>query len=120
MDAICVLFILSAQLRLSSASVEFDFSVSLNDVAPVSPILLSVDLMRIEKSGSLMNVIYVLFLLYSPPILSFVSAVFVFNASLNDVAPVSPILLSVDFLRIEKKISVDRYHLDVVSFVFTT
>ena len=27
----------------------FDFNASLNDVAPVSPMLLSVDLMRIEK-----------------------------------------------------------------------
>ena len=43
----------------------FDFSASLNDVAPVSPIWLSVDLMRMEESGLLMDSIYVLFLLYS-------------------------------------------------------
>ena len=30
-------------------SVVFDFNASPNDVAPVSPIRLSVDLMRIEK-----------------------------------------------------------------------
>ena len=46
-------------------SVVFDFSASLNDVAPVSPILLSVDLIRMEKSGLLMNAICVLFLLCS-------------------------------------------------------
>ena len=45
MNAICVLFHLSSQLRLSSVSVMFDFNASLNDVAPVSPMLLSVDLM---------------------------------------------------------------------------
>ena len=38
-----------------------------------------------------------LFLLYSPLRSSFVSDVFDFNASLSDVAPVSSILLSVDF-----------------------
>ena len=38
-----VFFLLPSQLRLSLTSVVFDFSDSLNDVAPVSPILLSVD-----------------------------------------------------------------------------
>ena len=37
-------------------SVVFDFNDSLNDVAPVSPILLSVDVMRMEKSDLLMDV----------------------------------------------------------------
>ena len=37
-------------------SVVFDFNDSLNDVAPVSPILLPVDVMRIEKSELLMDV----------------------------------------------------------------
>ena len=37
-------------------SVVFDFNVSLNDVAPVSPILLSVIAIRIEKSELLMDV----------------------------------------------------------------
>ena len=41
---------------LSSVSVVFDFNASLNDVAPVSPILLSVDLKRKEKSELLMDV----------------------------------------------------------------
>ena len=40
----------------------FDFNASLNDVAPVFPILLSVILMRIEKSGLLIDAICVLFL----------------------------------------------------------
>ena len=70
-------------------SVVFDFNASLNDVAPVSPILLSVDLMRMEKSGLLMDAICVLFLLSSQLRLSFASVVFDFNASLNDFAPVS-------------------------------
>ena len=37
-------------------SVVFAFNDSLNDVAPVSPILLSVDVMRKEKSELLMDV----------------------------------------------------------------
>ena len=49
MDIICVLFLLYSQLRFSLVSVVFDFNASLNDVAPLSPILLSVVLMRIEE-----------------------------------------------------------------------
>ena len=60
MDVICVLFLLYSQLRLSLASAVFDFNASLNDVAPVSPILLSVDLMRMEKSELLVDAICVL------------------------------------------------------------
>ena len=46
-------------------SVVFDFNASPNDVAPVFPMLFTIELMRMEKkkSGSLMDVIYVLFLL---------------------------------------------------------
>ena len=44
MNAICVLFLLSSQLRSSSVSVVFDFNASLSNVAPESSILLSVDL----------------------------------------------------------------------------
>ena len=36
-------------------SVVFDFNASLNDVAPVSPILLSVDVTRKEKSSLFVN-----------------------------------------------------------------
>ena len=39
------------------------------------------------------------------------SVVFDFNASLNDVAPVSPMLLSVDLMRMEKEWIVDGCHL---------
>ena len=44
-------------------SVEFDFNASLNDVAPVSPMLLSVDLIVMKKKGGdlFMDVICVLF-----------------------------------------------------------
>ena len=69
----------------------FDFNASLSDIVPVSPILLSVDLLRMKKSELQMNAICVLFLLYSPLRLSFVSVEFDFSAPLNDVAPVSPI-----------------------------
>ena len=55
-----MLFLLSSQIRLSFVSVVFDFNASLNDVAPVSPMLLSVDLMRMKKSGLLMSAICVL------------------------------------------------------------
>ena len=49
-------FLLSSHSRLSFVSVVFDFNDSLNDVAPVAPMLLSVDLMRKEKSELLMDV----------------------------------------------------------------
>ena len=65
MDAICVLFLLYSPPRSSSVSVVFDFNASLNDVAPLSPMSLPVDLMRMKKSGLLMGVICVLFLLSS-------------------------------------------------------
>ena len=45
-----VLFLLSSHLRLSSVSAVFDFNSSLNGVAPVFPMLFTVDLMRMEKS----------------------------------------------------------------------
>ena len=51
MDAICVLFLLSSQFRSSAVSVVFDFNVSLNDVAPVSSMSFSVDLMKRKTDG---------------------------------------------------------------------
>ena len=58
------------------------------------------------------------FLLFLQPISSFMSVVFVFNASLNDVAPVSPMSLPVDLVGMEKSgLFMDA--LCVVSFVFT-
>ena len=56
MDVFCVSFLLSSPNRLSSVSVVFDFNAALNDVAPVSPTLLSVDVKRKEKSELLMDV----------------------------------------------------------------
>ena len=98
---LCVVSLCSPS-RMRTASVVFDFNASLNDVAPLSPIQLSVDLMKMEKSLLLMDAIYVLFLLSSLHRLSFVIVLFVFNASLNDVAPLSLILFPVDFMRIGK------------------
>ena len=75
----------------------FDFNAPLNDVAPASPILLSVDQMKKKKSGLFMYAICVLFLLCLPPRSSSTSVVFDFNASLNDVVPLSPMLFPVCF-----------------------
>ena len=82
----------------------FDFNDSLNDVAPVSLMPLAVDVMRKKKKSDLLMdaILCVFLLLYSQPRLRFVSVVFDFNDSLNDVVPVSPILLPVDVMRIEK------------------
>ena len=98
----CCFFCLYLPLRSSFVSVVFDFNASLNDVVPLFPTLLSVDSMWIETSGLFMDVICVLFLLYSHLTLSSVSVVFDLNASLNDVAPLSPILLPVYLMRMEK------------------
>ena len=57
MDAICVFFLLFSQPRSSKMSVVFDFNDSLNDAAPVSPILFPVDVKRMEKSELLMDAI---------------------------------------------------------------
>ena len=73
----------------------FVFNASLSDALPLSPMLFAVDLMRMEKSGLLIDAICVLFILSSPLRFSFVSVVFDFNASLNDVAPVSPMSLPI-------------------------
>ena len=119
MDTICVIS-LCPLLRSSLVSVVFNFNASLNDVAPVSLILLPVGLMRVENSGLLMDAICVLFLLSSLSRLSSVSVVFDFNVSLIDVAPVSPMQLTVVFDENEKELVVGGYRLCVVSFVFTT
>ena len=50
----------------SSVSVVFDFNASPNDVAPVSPMSFTVNVMRMEKSELLMDVFCVLFFYYSP------------------------------------------------------
>ena len=83
----------------------FDFNASLMDFAPLSPILLPVDLMRMEKSVLLMDAICVLFLLHSPLRSNSVSVVFNFNASLRDFVPLSPIQLPVSSMEMEKSVS---------------
>ena len=50
MDAICVLFLLCSQSKSSCWSVVLDFNESLNDFTPVSPMSLTVDLLKMEKS----------------------------------------------------------------------
>ena len=52
----CLFFPLSSPNRLSLMSVVFDFNDSLNDVAPVSPILLSDIMKRKGKSELLMDI----------------------------------------------------------------
>ena len=52
---------MSSQHRFSSVSVVFDLNDSLNDVAPVSPMLLSVVMKRRKKSELLMDVFCVSF-----------------------------------------------------------
>ena len=94
-----MLFLLSSQIRLSFVSVVFDFNASLNDVAPVSPMSLPDGLMINEQEWIVDGchfcvVSFVLHLRFS-----FVSVVFDFNASLIDVASVSPMLLPVDLVR---------------------
>ena len=49
MDVICVLFLSCPPQSVSSVSVVFDFSASLNAFFPVTLILFTVDLMRMEK-----------------------------------------------------------------------
>ena len=56
-----------SQPKLRFVSVVFDFNASLNDVTPVSPMLLPVDLMRMEKNGLLIYAICVLFLFVFTP-----------------------------------------------------
>ena len=91
-----MLFLLFSRSRSSCLSVVFDFNASLNDFAPVSPMLFPVDLMKMEKSGLLMDAICVMFLLCLPPRSIFVSVVFDFNASLNSFTSLSLISLPVD------------------------
>ena len=101
MDAICVLFLLSLPNRSSSTSAVFDFNASLNDVAPISKMQFTVYCIE-QRSGLVMDVICVLFLLHPQHRSSFVSVLFILNASLNDVASVLSILLTIDLMRTEE------------------
>ena len=85
--------------RSSWVSVVFDFNASINDVAPVSPSSLSDDWIKTEESELLIVPICVFFfffsfLLCSQLRFSPISVVFVLSASLNDFAPISPMLFS--------------------------
>ena len=98
----CV-FLLFSQLRLSIVSVVFDFNDSLNDVAPVSPMLFPVDAKIKGKEWFVDGChLCVFFLLFSQHRLSFMSVVFDFSDSHNNVAPVSPMLFAVDVKRNKK------------------
>ena len=52
----CVFFLLYLPHKLSPVSVVFDFSASLNDAAPLSPMLLTVVVKREEKGDLLIDV----------------------------------------------------------------
>ena len=72
-----------------------------------------------ERSDLLIGAICVLLLLYLPSKLSSISVVFDFNASLNDVAPVSPIKFTVDWMTMGKsELLMDT--ICVAPFVLTT
>ena len=77
----------------------FDFNASLNDVIPLSPILLPVGLIRMEEWIVYGCYSYVVSLC-SPSRSKNVSVAFDFNASLNDVIPASPMSFTVDLMRI--------------------
>ena len=114
--------LLSSQLKSSSASVVFDFSASLNDVAPMSPILFTVYMKRKGEEWIVDGcLLCVFFLLSSQLRLSFVSVVFDFNDSLNDIAPNSSMLLTVVVKRKGKcELLMDIFCLSFFLFVFTT
>ena len=59
MDAIFHITVLCSPQRLRAVIVVFDFNASLSEAAPLSPILNPVYLKKMEKSGLLMNVIWV-------------------------------------------------------------
>ena len=102
----------------------FDFNASLNDAAPITPISLSVDLMRTEELivGECLLCVAILSLHHRS---SFVSAAFDFNTSLNDVAPIAPISFSGLFdekrerEKKKKEWIVDGFHANV-SLVLTS
>ena len=65
MNTIYALFLLYSRLRLSFVIDVFDFNASLNDFTPVSPMSLTVDLMRMEKGELLMDLICMLFFVFT-------------------------------------------------------
>ena len=89
-------------------SVVFDFNASLNDVAPVSPILLSVNGKRNGKSVLYLDVFFCLHL-SSPFRLSSMSVVFDFNDLPNDVALVASIMFPDDVKRKKSSLLMDVF-----------
>ena len=85
---------LHSHFKRSFVSIVFDFSASLNEVAPASPNSFAGEVTRKEKSELLMDVFGVSFLSLQHRS-SFVSDAFDFSDSLNDFTPASPIWLSV-------------------------
>ena len=116
MDVFHVLLLFSLH-RLSFMSVVFDFNDSLNDVVPVSPILLS-EVKQKEKVNGWW--LYYVCLLSSPPRLSSVNVVFNFNASLNDAAPATKKPLTFDVKKGKRVICWWMCFVCLFPFVFTT
>ena len=104
--------------RPSFVSVVFDFNASLNNAFPVSLKLLSVVMLWKEEWFLWMP--SVCLLLSQQLRLSWTSVMFDFNASLNDVAPVSPIVLSVVRLWKGRVICFQMTFASSFVFVFTT
>ena len=97
-------FLSSLHFRYSPVSVVFDFNASLSDVAPLPPTLFSVYWWEWKKVDYWW-MSFGLFLLRVPSKTSFESVVFDFNASLNDVVPVSPILLPFDLMGKKRRVN---------------
>lgn len=89
----CVLW-LWKRPRLRQVSVWFIVNAFPNDVAPLTPILLPI-LKSISKGLLWTTIISVSLRLLEQSRFKFESVVFVINAVLNDVIPVSPILLAI-------------------------
>ena len=90
--SLSVFFLLSSPPRSSLVSAVFDFNDLLNDVTPMSPMPLPVEMGEKAK----LNWWILVFLSLSSHLRkSSVSFVFDINNSLNDVTPLSPILLTV-------------------------
>lgn len=75
-------------------SVVFTINASLSDVIPMSPIVLSVDVIQKEMHCFKSTLVFS-FLLYRQARTSRVSDLFFFSTSLNDVAPLASISVSV-------------------------
>ena len=105
--------------RVSFVSVVFFFNAWVNAFIPEPPYSFSIKHKKGGRSGFVYGYHSCIFLLSSRPRSSFVSVAFDFNDSLSDVAPVSPMLLSVDVMRNEKSDCLLILFVCFLSFVFT-